>query len=118
MAYPGPPPPSGMGGNGGPPCGPMRGPPPHSMMDQGPPGPGGQQMPPGMMRGGVMKGPGGYPPSQGGPLQPQSNDPAYAEQFHHFQQSLYATGTNNGRNTNMLPLQNNPNTPPNQQFFK
>ncbi|CAG7825261.1 unnamed protein product [Allacma fusca] len=125
MGYPGPP--GGMGNPNGPPCGIMRAPhpPPHmSMMDQGP-NPGGpvgpgQPLPPAMMPG--MKGPGMYPNAPSGPQQqqqgPPPSDPGYAQQFHHFQQQLYATGTNNGRNPMQPNVQNNPNTPPNQTFFK
>ncbi|XP_021953793.1 collagen alpha-1(III) chain isoform X3 [Folsomia candida] len=117
-----------MGNNGGPCGGPMRGPPP--MMDQGHGGPmggPGQQMPPQMM-GGPPNGPGmkggppqGYPqghngPGPGGPI-PSPSDPAYSQQFHHFQQQLYATGSNNGRNSMQSNMPPNPNTPPNQQFF-
>jgi len=107
MPYPGPGGQGMVGGPNGP--APMRGPNPNNnpMMEQGHPGipPGGQQLPPSMMgsgRGG-MKGP--------------NNDPIYDQQFHEFQRTLYATGTN--RNREMPPnMQNNPNTPPNQQFFK
>ena len=126
MGYPGPP--GGMNNNG-PPCGMMRGPhpPPPHMMDQGPPGPPGgpggpgQPLPPAMMSGN-MKGPGCYPGGPGGPPQqqpgPPPSDPAYAQQFHHFQQQLYATGTNSGRNPMQPNVQNNPNQPANQTFFK
>lgn len=102
----------GMGGNNGPApgCGSMRGPHPPVMMDQvPPPGPGMKGPPPGGY-------PGGPPPS--GPPQLPPSDPAYAQQFHHFQQQLYATGSNNGRNPMQPNVQNNPNTPPNQTFFK
>jgi len=119
MGYPGPPGQGMPGQNSGPPCGPMRV--PHPMMDQGPQAQQ-QQLPPNMMGGGGagMKGAGGYPPPGGGPHAPQPNDPAYAQQFHHFQQQLYATGSNNGRNPNMPPNigQNNPPPQGNQAFFK
>ena len=130
MQYPGSPGPGGppgvMGNNGQQAmCGPMRGPPP--MMDQsqgiqmgGP----GQQMS-GQMMGGHPNGPGMKGPPQGYPMQghngpgpqPSPSDPAYAQQFHHFQQQLYATGSNNGRNP-MQPNMPNPNAPPNQSFFE
>merc|ERR1719391_1554293 len=50
-----------------------------------------QPIPPGP--GGPMNGPGGYKNNllMGGPT---TNDPNYAQQFHDFQQQLYATNTN------------------------
>ena len=121
-----------MGANNGPGvCGPMmRGPPPMMEPQHGGQMGGPGQMPPQMMGGppngpGGMKGPGPpqgcYPPGHNGPgpgPQPSPSDPAYAQQFHHFQQQLYATGSNNGRSPMQQNMPNNPNTPPNQPFFK
>lgn len=110
-----PPPPQGMMrmpmGFNGPPNGPG-GPPPDGMFQPGGPPPNAQMFvggPKGSPMGGM--GMGGPPPDAGQPLPPsmsQNNsfksspfvgpttaDPNYAQQFHNFQQQLYATGTRN-----------------------
>lgn len=90
------------------------------------PGPGGppdasQPLPPSM---GGAQGPGGSGPggnSAGGPggfksqfVGPSTADPNYAQQYHNFQQQLYATSTRS--QLNQQPGGGGPNNP-NQSFF-